>query len=109
MKPIHIRIQGRSCLFMWKAGRSSDPIFSKVFSAVRNDHQDKWNKQAMEFIEEIGKPALVGPKRVLKKIVLDSAVEKVLVMKRDLSSLAGMPQPRRWFSLLLHINSSVVV
>ena len=94
---------------MWKAGRSSDPIFFKVFSAVRNDHQDKWNKQAMEFIEEIGKSALVGPKRVLKKILLDSAVEKVLVMKRDLSSLAGMPQPRRWFSLLLHINSSVVV
>ena len=73
MKPMQSRIQERVCLFVWRAYRSSDPILSKVFDAVRNDPLDAWNKQVMEFIEDIGPLALDGPKRGLKKALQDSA------------------------------------
>ena len=109
MKPMQSRIQERICLFVWRACRSSDPILSKVFHAVRNDPLDAWNKQVMEFIEDIGPLALEGPKRALKKALQDSAVAKVLGMKCDMSFLVGMPQPRQWFRLPNHINSSVAM
>ena len=49
---------------------------------------------------------LVGPKRLLKSSLRDVVVGNVLSQKRELSSLACMPQPRKWFKLQDHLNDS---
>ena len=46
-----------------------------------------------------------SPKRLLKRSLLDMAVVNILDMKRDMSSLAFMPQSK-WFKLLDHVDDS---
>ena len=55
----------------------------------------------------MGGQRLVGPKRLLKSSLKGVAVNNILSQKRELSSLACMPQPRHWFKLQGHVDDSV--
>ena len=58
-------------------------------------------------ISMLGGSLFNSPKRLLKRSLLDMAVVNILDMKRDMSSLASMPQSQKWFKLLDHDSEEI--
>ena len=109
MKPTVLRVMERMCLFVWKSLRSSDKLLKAVFNAIRNDANDGWNKSVSGYMGVIGAQFFTGRKAQLKREMLDHAVESVLALKREHSSLYAMFQPTRWFKLPAYMNDSQAV
>ena len=107
IKPIDLRIKEKISLFAWKLEKTSDNILARVYTPIKNDVQDAWNKWVIEYLKEIGLTALRGTKRSQQTAILEHAVANVLEMKkRDCSYLSSMPQPRHWFRLPIHVNDT---
>ena len=44
IKPIDLRIKEKISLFAWKLEKTSDNILARVYTPIKNDVQDAWNK-----------------------------------------------------------------
>ena len=109
MKPMDIRIQERTSMFVWKSMKSSDGLLAAVFQAVRNDNTDPWCKAVDLLVQVMGAKAFSGPKRLLKRAMFNYAVSAVLAKKRDFTSLNAMSQPTQWFKLPNYVNDSAAI
>ena len=109
MKPMDIRIQERTGMFVWKSMKSSDRLLAAVFQAVRNDNTDPWCRTVDQLVQNLGAKAFTGPKRLLKQAFFNYAVSVVLAKKRDFISLNAMSQPTQWFKLPNYVNDSATI
>ena len=102
------RVMIRTGMFVWNImNKKNDRILKTVFDSVMRSPLDSWARQVEALKEAVGGQRLVGPKRLLKSSLKGVAVNNILLQKRELTSLACMPQPRQWFKLQGHVDDSI--
>ena len=99
------RVMTRTGMFVMNIlNKKHNKILKAVFESVMRSPLDSWARQVEALKEAVGDHGLVGPKRLLKSSLKDVAISNVFSQKRELSSLACMPQPRILFKLQEHVN-----
>ena len=104
LKPMGERIKERLGLYVWTiVNKRRDPLLTSVFASVMRSGEDPWTKSVQD-LDPAGSSLFLQPRSVVRRTLLQAAIQTVIARKREHVSLRYMPLPTLWFKLQPHVT-----
>ena len=107
LMPMQDRIMIRQANYIWTAiCKRSNPMIQSVLKFQLERPTDPYTKAWMSIQKKVGIVSNFPTRQSLNQALTNVAVEYVLQVKAEHTTMRVVPQPEKWFALQDHVNDS---
>ena len=108
LTPMQDRIEARQANYIWSAVKArANTTIHKILMFLLTRPENKWVKSWMRIQSGIGLIPSYQSRKALNAALRCRAIDHVMAVKAEHTTMSVVPQPRSWFKLQSHVTDSV--